>query len=165
MLNVKNRSRALIVDDDPSAVELIAFRLQQRFPGLNITSRCEPDLTGTFDLYLIDNDFNGRPLAGELAESIKKRHPESLIIVFSARLDVSVLKRLINAGCIGAFDKSEPKELEDMLSVIDDFMKVYPIQRISARPGGKTVELVNSISTLLQEWNKRLVIEETRNAG
>ena len=53
--------RALLLDDDPWALELLSAHLEQRFPRLQVEARTAPDPSGAFDVYLIDNDFGGPP--------------------------------------------------------------------------------------------------------
>jgi DNA-binding NarL/FixJ family response regulator len=144
--------KALVIDDDQDAAEWLVYQLQTRFPGMHTELRLSPSITGTFDLYFIDNDFHGTSLAGALAEAVRDQHPHALIVAFSARLDNPTLKQLVNAGCDGAFDKSNPAEVAQMLSIVEAYL-----QRINqeTRPGG-FFSAVRSIRDLLREWNRRL---------
>src|SRR6185369_8257118 len=78
------RPRALLVDDDPMALEHLELVLSSRFP---------------------DHDFEGELMAGELARQIRARGKPATVVAFSGHLDVETLKRLINAGCDGACEK------------------------------------------------------------
>lgn len=144
--------KALVIDDDQDAAEWLAFQLQQRFPGLQIELRLSPSVTGDFDMYFIDNDFHGKSLAGELAEAIRSQHSQALIVAFSARLDNGTLKRLVNAGCDGAFDKSNTEEVSQLLEIVESFA-----MRSQSEPrSGGFLSAVRSIRDLLREWNRRL---------
>src|SRR5262249_17493069 len=99
------RLRALLLDDDPYALEFLRAILAERYPGLDIDVRTEPDPTGEYDLYLLDDDFEGVRLAGKLARRIRAQRPEALILAFSASLDGQTLKDLLGAGCNGVCDK------------------------------------------------------------
>lgn len=144
--------RALVIDDDQDAAEWLVYQLQTRFPEMQTELRLSPNVTGDFNIYFIDNDFHGTSLAGLLAETVRAQHPQALIVAFSARLDNPTLKRLVNAGCDGAFDKSSPQDVGRMIDIVAAY---------SQRPGSESVSggflsAVRSIRDLLREWNRRL---------
>ena len=114
--------KALIVDDDIWAVRLVEGMLNQCFPDLAVEGRNEPNTEGEFDIYFIDNDFNGTPLATELASRIRTAHPDALIIAFSGTLNADLLKDLINAGCNGACDKSTPSDLPRAMDITREYI-------------------------------------------
>lgn len=144
--------KALVIDDDQDAAEWLVYQLQTRFPGIQTELRLSPNISGTFDLYFIDNDFHGTSLAGALAEAVRDQHPRSLIVAFSARLDNPTLKQLVNAGCDGAFDKSNPHEVAQMLGIVEAYL-----QRSDQDPrSGGFFSAIRSIRDLLREWNRRL---------
>ena len=89
----------LIVDDDLDAAEFLKFRLRQLNPDIGVEIRLQPDASGDFDMYFLDNDFAGMRLAAELAAAARRQRGDALIVAFSAFLDVQTLKQLINAGC------------------------------------------------------------------
>ncbi|MFO1006194.1 MAG: response regulator [Planctomycetaceae bacterium] len=144
--------RALVIDDDQDAAEWLVYQLQTRFPGIRTELRLSPNISGTFDLYFIDNDFHGTSLAGALAEAVRDQHPQALIVAFSARLDNPTLKQLVNAGCDGAFDKSNPDEVAQMLGIVEAYLQRSDRD---SRPGG-FFSAIRSIRELLHEWNRRL---------
>lgn len=146
---------AVIVDDDSDSCAWLKYTLQKRFPELNVETRLTPELPGSFDLYLLDNDFNGTCLAANLASAIRDRHSNSLIVAFSGRLDAPTLKHLLNAGCDGAFDKSTSDDIEGLLRVIEMFLEQRFRQREAQKPRG-LFSAVRSIAELLTEWNMRL---------
>lgn len=147
--------RALVIDDDVDAAEWLAYTLQSRFPELRIETRLTPDVSGEYDLYFIDNDFHGESMAGDLAHSIRDLNPNGLIVAFSARLDGRTLKRLVNAGCDGAFDKSSPEEVNHLLAIVDKYMaqsKAHSQER-------GFLGAIRAIRGLLSEWNRRLELD------
>lgn len=149
--------RALLIDDDPSALDAVAFALRARFPDLAVECRTIPDGSGDFDVFLVDNDFDGVHLGIELAVRIRAACPNALILAYSGRLDAPLLKGLLNAGCSGAFDKSEPADLQSALDVIAAYQEsVCPAPASS----GGFLEAARSITALLREWNHRLDADE-----
>ncbi len=153
----------LLVDDDPIILKLMSMRFKRRFPDFSIDIHEQPDSSGEYDIYILDNDFHGRALAGELAEQIKSRHPNSLVIAFSSALDTAALKKLINCGCSGAFDKSRPEEMERMMQLIERHVSAAPATK-NARHGStlRVLDTARAISQLIHSWNRRLDIEERR---
>ena len=84
--------RALLLDDDEYALEFLRAVLLDRYPGLEIESRLEPDPTGEYDFYFLDDDFEGVRLAGRLARRIRAQHPDAVVLAFSASLDADLAK-------------------------------------------------------------------------
>lgn len=152
--------KALLLDDDPYALEFLRAVLSERYPGLEIHARSEPDPTGEYDLYLLDDDFEGERLAGKLARRIRAQRPEALILAFSASLDERTLKELLGAGCNGVCDKRVPGDLPEMLATLDRCMSEL-MQEQGAPPGDlSTRYLVNTFRDLFRAWNRRLDSQE-----
>lgn len=150
------RPRALLVDDDPFALEHLDLLLSSRFPDLVIEKRTRPDVGGNFDFYFLDNDFEGELLAGRLASEIRARQPEATIIAFSGRLDVETLKRLINAGCDGACEKGAPRGWRPIFELVDARLAAMAERhRRAAGPFGGVRHAAGSIRDLLEDWNER----------
>ena len=150
------RPRALLVDDDPMALEHLELVLSSRFPDLEIVTRTVPDVTGSFEFYFVDNDFNGELLAGELAREIRARDEGALVIAFSGMLDVETLKRLINAGCDGACEKGVAASWRPMLGMVEERLaEMVASHRKEAGAFGGVRHAAGSIKELLEEWNDR----------
>ena len=147
--------RALVVDDDPDASAWLAYRLNERFPELEIVCRESPDLSGEFDLYFIDNDFHGKSLAADLAAAIRAINPPALIVAFSARLDNKTLKLLVNAGCDGACEKSESQDVELMMRIVTAHLNRRRCETVE-QSKSVLITAIHSIRSLLREWNRRL---------
>ena len=151
------KTKILLVDDDPMALSFLEFKLRSGLPAFDCETRTEPNIDGAFDIYFIDNDFQGRRVAAELASRIRRERPDALIIAFSGTLDSQTLKNLINAGCSGACDKSQPGDLDEALQVARKYIDTLNQQRASQRPQrGGLVDAVRSIRGLLDSWNTRL---------
>lgn len=153
----------LILDDDPVVLKLLSGRIKKRFPDVHVDGQEQPVAVGAYDIYILDNDFHGRPLAADLAEHIKKQQPNSLVLALSGTLDAHTLKRLINCGCAGAFEKSAPAEIDSLIAMIDDHLKEDRYARDgSSRPQNRVGETARAIASLIHNWNRRLELEEMR---
>lgn len=147
---------ALLVDDDINALDHLELLLSMTFPEIQFEKRLEPDVDGEFDFYFLDNDFNGELLAARLASEIRDRHPDATIFAFSARLDVGTLKGLINAGCDGVCDKSEPSTWRVVIEHLRFELAARAKQhKHGTRAFGGVRNAARSIELLLQEWNER----------
>jgi DNA-binding NarL/FixJ family response regulator len=152
--------RALLLDDDPYALEFLRAVLAERYPGLEMDSRSEPDPTGEYDLYFLDDDFEGVRLAGKLARRIRAQRPEALILAFSASLDAGTLKELLNSGCNGVCDKKVPADLPAMLAALDRCIAEIDENRREAPADLSGRYLVKTFRALFREWNRRLESQE-----
>lgn len=154
--------RALILDDDPLAQQTLQAHLEAEIPGVSVTCRLEPDPQGDFDIYFLDNQFDGVDCAARLAKEIRQNTAEKLVIAFSGTLNSKILKSLINAGCDGVCDKTEPDDLPNALRIARNFADSLKSQP-DAPPGPSgVIGAVRAISDLLREWNTRLDTQATR---
>jgi len=155
--------RALLLDDDEFALDFLEVYLSERYPGLEIERRQNPDPTGDFDLYFLDDDFEGVSLAGKLARRVRAQRPDAIIIAFSACLDADTLKELLAAGCNGVCDKRVPEDLPAMGTALDRCL--FELERARKKPPTDLTGryLVKTLSELFREWNRRLDIQ--RGAG
>jgi len=150
-----HRPRALLVDDDPMALEHLELLLSSRFPDLEITTRNLPDVAGEFDFYFIDNDFDGELWAGRLAREIRTRDKNATVIAFSGRLDIDSLKRLINAGCDGACEKGVPTSWRPIMVLLEKRLEEMKDSHSRAtRAFGGVKHAAGSIRDLLEQWNQ-----------
>jgi DNA-binding NarL/FixJ family response regulator len=153
------KPKALLLDDDPNAVQLLTRVLQHRFPTLAIESRMLPNPEGQFDLYFIDNEFEGECMAGALASEVRRAQPNALIVAFSGRLDAPTLKALVNSGCNGACDKSDPRDVARLLDIVDAYLEAR--ESVSLRDSGSDfLGVIRSITELIREWNRRLDLNQ-----
>ena len=148
--------RALLVDDDQHALDQLELLLSSRFPDLRIESRTTPDVSGKFDFYFLDNDFDGEHLAGRMASHIRAELPKATIIAFSGVLDIDTLKRLINVGCDGVCDKAEPSNWRPIIELIESRLTdMVDRQRMDHVAFGGVRHSAHSIERLLHDWNER----------
>ena len=148
--------KALLLDDDEYALEFLQAILLDRYPELEIELRQTPDPTGEFDLYFLDDDFEGLRLAGRLARRIRAQRPSAVILAFSASLDRATLKELLNAGCNGVCDKKVPSDMPSMLEALDRAMAAIEEQRRLPPENLSGRYLVKVFRELFREWNLRL---------
>jgi N-acetylglucosaminyldiphosphoundecaprenol N-acetyl-beta-D-mannosaminyltransferase len=149
-----HKPRALLVDDDPMALEHLELLLSSRYPDLEITTRTAPDVSGRFDFYFLDNEFGSERLAGRLAREIRAAHEQATIIAFSGSLDVDSLKRLINAGCDGACEKGVPSSWRPILALVEKRLAdMADSHRRAAGAFGGVKHAAGSIRDLLDGWN------------
>jgi len=147
-------SRALVLDDDKYALEFLRALLAERYPELEVVGRLEPDPDGVFDVYFLDDDFEGIRLAGKLARRIRVRQPEAIIVAFSASLDARTLRELIDAGCNGVCDKKVPGDIPEMLASLDRCLEEVAAAR--SRELTAKGHLLGTFRDLFAEWNRRL---------
>lgn len=164
--------RTLILDDDPIAHDLLAYRLKQRFTTMDIECRLDPKTSGDFDVYFVDNDFDGHLLAPDLVQEVRSRHPQAHIVVFSSVLDAATLKSLLNHGCDVACDKSKPTDIEHALQSVEEYLgKRLESRRLERMQSRGLLGTVHSIVELLRQWNRRLelsrgnqvIVDESRH--
>ena len=155
--------RALLMDDDPFALDFLEVFLAERYPELEIEVRDRPDPTGDFDLYFLDDDFEGVHLASKLARRIRAQRPEAIIIAFSASLDRETLKELITAGCNGVCDKRVSDDLPEMALALDRCLGELENERRKPPTDLSGRYLLKTFRELFRQWNRRLELQ--REAG
>ena len=153
--------RALLLDDDPFALDFLRAVLEDRYPELEIETRLGPDPTGDFDLYFLDDDFEGVRLAGRLARRIRAQRPKALILAFSASLDAPTLKELLTAGCNGVCDKKVPTDMPEMLEALDRCLEELAVAREKPARDLSGRYLLRTFRELWREWNRRLDSQES----
>ncbi|MBL4838888.1 MAG: hypothetical protein JKY34_15060 [Kordiimonadaceae bacterium] len=156
---IKQR-KLLILDDDPQYAVMLALKLQQRFPELDVSSSKRGVLQKGYDIYVLDNDFGGDKRGASLAEKVREESPDSLVMILSGTLEMDLLKRLVNCHAAGVFDKSRPGDLEQLMRLTHAFL----VQKPQSPPNSPAnlSETISGIRTLISEWNKRLSFEESR---
>ena len=152
---------ALVLDDNIWSLRLMKGMLHECFPDLRVVARDEPDISGEFDIYFIDNLFGDDPMAGMLAAQIRAEKPDALIIAFSAALDNASLKALIAAGCNGVCDKTDHSDLPTTMTLTQRYIEELHAKRCRRGDRGFFGAL-RSIQDLLREWNERLEHEAGR---
>ena len=144
-----------IIDDDPIFTAVLKARLQNQFPDLSIETESDPVISPGYDIYFIDNDFNGDSLISVLLRQIRELNPNALVVASSNTLDAEKLVELMNGGCNAAYEKSAPEGCAEVFSVIENYLSVLKRQ-LSLNNGKPLQGLVQSLQSLLREWNRRL---------
>jgi DNA-binding NarL/FixJ family response regulator len=149
--------RVLVLDDDPMAAAMIKARIHQYLPGSHVQLEAQPKASPGYDIYFIDNDFDGQAMGHDLIEEVRRLAPRALVVAFSGTLDAALLRRLMNLGCDAVCDKSHPEEFPDALRTVRDYVDLLEVE---ARPNQNArlglVDLVQSLRGLLKDWNRRL---------
>lgn len=152
--------RTLVLDDDLFAARMMQTMLKSFVRDIQVDMRRTPDPKGDYDVYFIDNDFDGVPMAATLAEQIRQKHPHALVIAFSGTLDSSSLKGLIRAGCDGVCDKSHANDLPVAIQLVEKYGQTLAANRQKGDAGVKSAIL--SVYGMLKQWNHRLESEGAR---
>lgn len=145
--------RALILDDDPWIGELLKAHLERARPAIAAELRAEPDCTGRFDLYFVDNRFGGESLATDLVHEIRRDNPEALIVVFSGKLDRPDLIDLVRADCDLVCEKDAPDALANMLQDVQRLLRTPRRAKHRRRSLGGTVR---GLADLVYQLNSKL---------
>ena len=114
----------LVVDDDPDVRLLVRAWLERG--GFNVVEEAADGLQALhqFDalnpppvpsVVLLDNRMPG--LTGlEVAEQMLSRHPEQVIVLFSAYLDIEIQAKARAIGISACVSKSEASRLPDIIT-------------------------------------------------
>jgi len=143
--------KVLILDDDINAYEILKFNIESKFDNLFLEYRKEPDVSGNFDIYILDNDFKGKQEIESMVKKIRNNKVNALIIAFSATLNQSILKNLLNHGCDAVAEKTMPSDMEMTMKVIE---KYCDMKKESGKPC--FIKTINALSELLRQWNHRM---------
>jgi DNA-binding NarL/FixJ family response regulator len=148
--------QVLLLDDDEFALDFMQVTLLDRYLEIEVQKRTDPDPTGEFDVYFLDDDFDGLRLAGRLARRVRAENPNAVILAFSASLDEATLKELLNAGCDGVCDKKVSSDLPKLLEVLDRCLLEIMEARNSPPEQLTGRYLLKTFRELFKEWNQRL---------
>lgn len=162
------RKKILLLDDDPAALRFLEYKLKLTMPEVDCEARLQPEVDGDFDIYFIDNEFEGQRIAAQLADQIRSLKPSAVIIAYSATLDRDTLKHLMRAGCTKACDKSEPTELDATLDVLRRQVEEMQRRQNATRPRGPLGSIIHGLRTLtglFESWNTRLRQNEAAPLG
>lgn len=150
---------ALLIDDDPNALEFLKWKLEEMFPQIRVATSTYAQAYAGFDIYFIDNNFDGRNCALSLAKKLRQLSPEALIVVLSGHLNPTLLKNLLNTGCNGACEKDNPKDILELMHITRHYLKMR-IQTEEEKPTVGFGGAVHAISSMLSQWNNRLTHQE-----
>ena len=148
-----SKKKIAIIDDDPFVVAHLKSALLRRIPEAGVLGIVEPVAPAGFDVYIVDQDFNGDSRGQDVVQRIRSFNPGSLVLAYSAHLDRDFLRALLREGCEGAFDKGSLEDLDAMIDIIESHFATSGSVEIAVSGVGNTVR---AISGLLHEWNLRL---------
>ncbi len=144
-----------IIDDDRISSVMMKTRLESQFPGIEIQLSNNPIILPNYDVYLIDNDFEGESLATTLLREIREINPNALVVAMSSTLDQSELECLVNGGCNAVYNKTRPTDSKPVFEVIENYLNV--LQKLKKAKNGQSVSrVINSLQELIEQWNQRL---------
>lgn len=147
----------LIVDDDRFASAMLRARWLQSMPEAEVSMRESADVSGAFDVYVIDNQFDGSALGESLVRTARRQSPGALIVAFSSSVDGVVAASLVGAGCDAVAEKTSDEDRELILELAGRYQAA--LADGDADDGSWRAAAV----PLLRLWNRRL--EYARHAA
>ncbi len=157
---MSKQHKLMILDDDIHYTGMFALKLQHYFPELRVSSSNSSDIPEGYDIYIVDNDFDGEKIGADIAEKLRTIAPNSLVIVLSGTLEKDMLVRLVNCHTAGVFDKTDIDDFENITALIEQYLK----RTITEEKPDNTsfVSTISNIKGLLSAWNKRLSYEQRK---
>lgn len=159
-MSLKTRKKRLVlIDDDKTVCEILLRRIRNACPDLEAMAIHDPVPVSGHDIYVVDNDFAGRPEGIRLVEGISNVSPGASILMLSSLLEVDLLKRVIGLQCQGAFDKRNPRDMVALVDAIAELAAKPPVEEAGEPPRRG---IVGELASLIREWNERIAMEELR---
>jgi len=150
------QAKMLVIDDDPVVTTVFKAHLSSIYENVQIDTVNEPKAIPSYDIYFIDNDFNGEHLACELIEQIREVEPQTLIVALSRTVNLNTLQKLMNLGCNAIYNKRDLQQSADARMVISNYISFLEKQSANGENRNVFSNTVSSLFELLGEWNKRL---------
>lgn len=148
--------RFLLIDDDAIITVLFKRHLENYFPNAEINYTNQPKIEPGYDVYFIDNDFDGKRLARALANEIRRFEPQAFIVALSLTIDFYQLKGLVNSGCNAVYSKNAPESSDEARLAIREHLAAVRETTALAQTSGSLNTTIKSLSSLLRRWNSRL---------
>lgn len=155
----------LLIDDDPVVTTVFKAHLNGSFPNALVEAINQPQAVPGFDVYFVDNDFDGEHLACDLITEIRQVEPQALIVALSSTVNLDTLQKLMNLGCNAIYSKRDPQASADARSVISNYLAILEKQNATSQSRGAFSSTVASLFELLGEWNRRLSIDLSKDAS
>ena len=149
------RPTILILDDDPVVTRVIGQHLKVTFPECDVSVSNKPEVIPGFNVYFIDNDFDGKHLAKDLLSQVRQLAPHALVVALSSTLTMDDLQALVNRGCNAVYSKQNPHRSEEAKEVIRQYISVLQ-EREEVKDTYGFLDLLHSMKALLSQWNHRL---------
>lgn len=147
--------RALIMDDNPIITAVMQEHLKVFFPSIVSSVAHEPTVLPDFDIYFVDNDFEGEHRGISLVRQIRDISPNALVVALSNTLNVEEFSKMMNQGCNLSYDKRNPMNSTAAREVINNYLDLLKEQMI-AQSKNKLQRAISSVQHLLSTWNNRL---------
>ncbi len=144
---------ALILDDDPNSIMFMKWFIDEHFPWVRVAAGTEAMPAKGFDIYFIDNNFNGKAKAVDIVSDIRRTDSRALIIAYSATLSRDTYKSLMNAGCNGAVEKGNLKDVRALRRMTKDYIGLRDLDHSRERKHGLGF-VVQSMADLIKQWNQ-----------
>ena len=150
---MRRTPKILIVDDDEFFCRMLSLKLRRTFPYACVSMRTDAAAHTGYDVYIIDNDFDGICQGAKIAETLSKSAPKALIAMMSGSLDQQTLMRLVNCQASGVFDKGEEQDIERLTALIDAHFASLQLAETQAQAAGSTL---GELTRFIEGWNERL---------
>ncbi len=145
----------LIIDDDQIVTKVFKVHLQSHYPNAIIDTSNAPLALPGYDIYFLDNDFDGLKLATSLIKEIREHSPQSLVVSMSRTHSLTSMQHLINLGCNAVYSKNDLQNATEAREVISNYIEVLSVQNTEKRER-RFQTLIRSIHELMRQWNQRL---------
>lgn len=149
------RPRILVLDDDPVVTRIIGHHLKVTFPDCEVSVTNKPQIAPGYNVYFIDNDFDGKYLAKDLLSEVRQLAPHALVVALSSTLTIDDLQTLVNRGCNAVYSKQNPHRSEEAKEVIHQYLSILR-EREQVKDTYGFLDLLHSMKALLSQWNQRL---------
>lgn len=154
----------LVIDDDRIVTTVFKAHLQSFFPDAQIDAVNQPTAVPSYDVYFIDNDFDGTHMACDLIKDIRQVEPQALIVALSRTVNLDTLQRLMNLGCNAIYSKQDPVQSEEAREVIANYLSIIAKQKAEPERRNAFSTTISSLFDLLAEWNKRLAVDLSKES-
>jgi CheY-like chemotaxis protein len=105
----------LLIDDDAAFLKLLQDYVQERYPGLQITTcndpiKCLAQITSDLDLLLVDLEMPGLDGSKVLSYAVSRGMNKNRIIILSARDAEYLHQRFPMGSCLAVLNKFEGQQ-------------------------------------------------------
>lgn len=115
--------KILLIDDNEAFCELVKEKISEMDSKINLDYILDPiklnDITFDFDMYLIDNNFNGKLMGTEIVEQIKNKHPDAYIYALTGHGNYEFVKKLWKESVKGFIDKGDNGSMNELINKIE----------------------------------------------
>ncbi len=107
--------KILLIDDDAAFLRLLQEYVEERYPGLRITTcndpvKCLAEISNDLDLLLVDLEMPGLDGSKVLSYAVSKGMSKNRIIILSGRDAEYLHKRFPMGSCLAVLNKFEGEQ-------------------------------------------------------